>query len=94
MEGVTPTMPLPLFRIGLAAAAGYYFYNRYRKSRGVGSQTNASNAVDDIELSSNPHPEDLLDAGVKETFPASDPVSVSAPSETAYEKKKRLGQLD
>ncbi len=87
-------MPLPLFKIGLAAAAGYYLYNRHRKSRGAGSQTNASDAVDDIELSPNPHSEEVLDAGVKETFPASDPVSVSAPSETAYEKKKRLGQLD
>jgi hypothetical protein len=34
----------------------------------------------------------VLDAGVKETFPASDPVSVSASGETAYEKKKR-GEL-
>ncbi len=87
-------MPLPLFKIGLAAAAGYYLYNRHRKSRGAGSQTNASDAVDDIEFSPNPSAEEKLDAGVKETFPASDPVSVSAPSETAYEKKKRLDQLD
>jgi hypothetical protein len=84
-------MPLPLIKLGLAAAAGYYFYNKYRKSR-AGSQTNASDAVDDIELGSNPKREAVLDAGVKETFPASDPVSVSAPSETAYEKKKR-GEL-
>ena len=82
-------MPLPLFKLALMAGAGYAFY-RYRNRRG--SQTNASDAVDDIELGSNPHPEDVLDAGVKETFPASDPVSVSAPSETAYEKKKR-GEL-
>jgi hypothetical protein len=86
-------MPLPLFRLALAAGAGYFFYNKYRKVRRTGSTTNASDAVDDIELGANPHPEDVLDAGVKETFPASDPVSVSAPSETAYEKKKR-GQLD
>jgi hypothetical protein len=82
-------MPLPLFKLALVAGAGYYFYNHYRKSRGLGSQTNASEAVDDIELSPNPQPEEVLDAGVKETFPASDPVSVTAPSETAYEKKKR-----
>jgi hypothetical protein len=31
----------------------------------------------------------MLDAGVKETFPASDPVSVGKPAETAYEKQKR-----
>jgi hypothetical protein len=72
------------------AGAGYFFYNKYR-NRGR-SQTNASKAMDDIELGSNPHQEDVLDAGVKGTFPASDPVSVTAPSETAYEKKKR-GEL-
>ena len=83
-------MPLPLFRLALMAGAGYFFYNRYRNRDR--SQTNASEAVDDIELGSNPHPEELLDAGVKETFPASDPVSVTAPAETAYEKKKR-GEL-
>jgi hypothetical protein len=83
-------MPLPLFKLALMAGAGYFFYNRYR-NRG-GSQTNASDAVDDVELGANPHPEEVLDAGVKETFPASDPVSVTAPSETAYEKKKR-GEL-
>ena len=83
-------MPLPLFRLALVAGAGYFFYNRYR-NRGR-SQTNASEPMDDVELGSNPHPEDVLDAGVKETFPASDPVSVTAPAETAYEKKKR-GEL-
>jgi hypothetical protein len=85
-------MPLALFKLAVAAGAGYYFYNKYRKSQRGGSPTNASDAVDDIELSPNPRPDELLDAGVKETFPASDPVSVSAPSETAYEKKKR-GEL-
>jgi hypothetical protein len=85
-------MALPLIKLGIAAAASYYFYNRYRKSRTGGSTTNASDAVDDIELGRDPHPEEVLDAGVKETFPASDPVSTSAPSETAYEKKKR-GEL-
>ena len=81
-------MPLPLVKIGLAAAAGYYFYNRYRKSRGIGSQTNASEAVDDIHLGTNPSSEDRLDAGVKGTFPASDPVAVGK-AETAYEKQIR-----
>lgn len=86
-------MPLPLFRLGLVAAAGYYVYNKYRKSRGTGSQTNASDAVDDIDLRPNASADELLDAGVQETFPASDPVSVDAPSETAYEKRKRLERL-
>jgi hypothetical protein len=82
-------MALPLFKLALAAGAGYYFYNRYRRSRMAGSTTNASDAVDDIKLGDNPSEEEMLDAGVKETFPASDPVSVSAPSETAYQKKQR-----
>ena len=86
-------MPLPLFKLALAAGAGYFFYNKYRKARGIGSNTNASDAMDDIELRPDAHPEEKLDAGVKETFPASDPVSVAAPSETAYEKKQR-GELN
>lgn len=80
-------MPLPLFKLALMAGAGYFFYNRYRNR--AGSPTNASDAVDDIELGANPKPEEVLDAGVKETFPASDPVSVTPRGETAYEKKKR-----
>jgi hypothetical protein len=86
-------MPLPLFKLGLAAAAGYYFYNRYRQSRSAGSQTNASDAVDDVQLGSNPTHEELLDEAVKETFPASDPVAADARSETAYEKQKRMGLI-
>jgi hypothetical protein len=82
-------MALPIFKLGLAAAAGYYFYNRFRKSRGPGSTTNASDAVDDVKLGPNPTVEEKLDEGVKETFPASDPVSVAHPSETAYERKQR-----
>ena len=82
-------MPLPLFKLALLAGAGYFFYNRYRSA---GSTTNASDAVDDIELEPGASHDEVLDAGVKETFPASDPVSVSAPAETAYEKKKR-GEL-
>lgn len=78
---------IPLLALAGAAA---YFLNRSRKSRGAGSQTNASDAVDDIEVGPNPTQDELLDAGVKETFPASDPVSVDK-VETAYEKNKRLG---
>jgi hypothetical protein len=83
-------MPLPLLRIGLAAAAGYYFYNRYRKSRPTGSPTNASDAVDDIPLRANPTQDEMVDAGVQETFPASDPIAVGK-AETAYEKQQRKG---
>jgi hypothetical protein len=81
-------MALPIFKLALMAGAGYFFYNKYR-NRASGSTTNASDAVDDIELRPNAQADDVLDAGVKETFPASDPVSVAAPSETAYEKQRR-----
>ena len=73
-----------------AAGAAYWYFSRNR--RYVGSTTNASDAVDDIELGPDPTHDETLDAGVKETFPASDPVSVTAPAETAYEKKQR-GEL-
>ena len=83
-------MALPLIKLGLAAAAGYYFYSQLRKSRGAGSTTNASEAVDDIKLRPHASVDEQLDAGVKETFPASDPVSIAQPSETAYEREQRL----
>jgi hypothetical protein len=55
-----------------------------------GSTTNASDAVDDMKLPPNPTPDEKLDEGVEETFPASDPVSIAQPSETAYEREQRL----
>jgi hypothetical protein len=73
-----------------AAGAAAWLYRKYAKPRGAGSQTNASDAVDDIELSANPTQDEMLDAGVQETFPASDPVAVDK-VETAYEKQQRLG---
>ena len=70
-----------------AAGAAYWYYNRNR--RYTGSTTNASDAVDDIRVPPNASTDQQLDAGVKETFPASDPVSVSAEGETAWEKQQR-----
>ena len=81
-------MALPILPLAAAAAAGYYLYNRSRKRRHTGSTTNASDAVDDIELKPGATHEEHVDAGVQETFPASDPVSVK-PSETAYDKEQR-----
>jgi hypothetical protein len=85
-------MTLPIVRIAAAAAAGYYLYNRARKRRvsgkDSGSTTNASDAVDDIDLKPGASHQEMVDAGVQETFPASDPVSVK-PSETAYERERR-----
>jgi hypothetical protein len=72
---------VPLAVIGaFVAAAG-------RKP--VGSPTNASDAVDDIELDPDASRDEKLDEGVQETFPASDPVSVNGAAETAYEKEQR-----
>jgi hypothetical protein len=55
-----------------------------------GSTTNASDTMDDVKLPPNPTTEEKLDEGVQETFPASDPVSIAHPSETAYEREQRL----
>jgi hypothetical protein len=50
-------------------------------SKGAGSQTNASDAVDEVVLPPKPTTEQKVDAGVKETFPASDPVSIAHPDQ-------------
>jgi hypothetical protein len=55
----------------------------------AGSTTNASDAVDDIHLPSHPTGEQLLDEGIKETFPASDPVAVPTEGETVWERRRR-----
>ena len=74
--------------LALAAAGAAYWY--YRRNRSyTGSTTNASDAMDDIHLPPRASTDQQLDAGVKETFPASDPVSISAAGETAWEKQQR-----
>ena len=70
-----------------AAGAAYWYFKRNRPY--VGSTTNASDAVDDIHVPPNASTDQQLDAGVKETFPASDAVSISAEGETAWEKQQR-----
>ena len=72
----------------VAAGAAYYFYRGRNKS--IGSQTNASDAMDDIHVRPNASADEHLDAAVMETFPASDPVSPGKPSETAWERQQRL----
>jgi hypothetical protein len=74
--------------VAAAAGAAYYFYNRNR--RAIGSQTNASDAVDDIHVRPGASADEHLDAAVMETFPASDPVSSGKPSETAWDRQQRL----
>ena len=70
-----------------AAGAAYYLYSQRRQT--LGSQTNASDAVDDIHVPPNAGTDEHLDAAVMETFPASDPVSVTATRETEWERRKR-----
>ena len=77
------------FLLALAAAgAAYYIYRN--RDRSIGSQTNASDAMDDIHVRPNASSDEHLDAAVMETFPASDAVSPGKPSETAWEKQQRL----
>ncbi len=84
--------PLALI-FGLAAiATGMFMYSKRLHGRATGSTTNASDAMDDIDLPPNATHDEVLDAAVKETFPASDPVSPGKSSETAYEKEQRLKQ--
>jgi hypothetical protein len=73
----------------VVAAAAYYLYRQRRPQQASGSTTNASDAVDDIHMPHNADTDQHLDAGVQETFPASDPVSVSAKGETAWEREQR-----
>ena len=75
--------------LALAAAGAAYWLYSNRSRRYSGSTTNASDAVDDIHVPPRATTDQQLDAGVKETFPASDPVSVSAEGETAWEKQQR-----
>ena len=77
-----------LFALVVAAAA-YYFYRQRQPGRTSGSTTNASEAVDDIHVRPKAGADEHLDAGVQGTFPASDPVSVSAKGETAWERQQR-----
>jgi hypothetical protein len=55
----------------------------------TGSTTNASDAVDEIDLAPDAPSCRVVDAGVEETFPASDPVAVQDAYETAHEREKR-----
>ncbi len=83
-----PALVLPLVAAA-AAAAAYALHCAGR--RAAGSQTNASDAVSNVQLGRKPSSEQVMDAGVQQTFPASDPVSVENAFDTAYEREKRRG---
>jgi len=61
----------------------------HERTTSAGSTTNASDAMDDVRLPSHPTGEELLDEGIQETFPASDPVAVPVEGETAWERRQR-----
>jgi len=79
-----------LLLVAAAAGAAYYFYRQRQLVARPGSNTNASDAVDDIHVRPGASSDEHLDAAVMETFPASDPVSPAKPSETAWERQQRL----
>jgi hypothetical protein len=56
-----------------------------KRGKKGGSPTNASDAVDDVELRPDASADDVLDEGLQETFPASDPVSV----QKTYKRKTK-----
>ena len=49
-----------------------------KRTKPVGSLTSANEAVDSAELPPDADPEEVLDAAVAYTFPASDPIAVDS----------------
>ena len=49
-----------------------------KKAKPVGSLTSANEVVDAAELPPQPDPDEVLDAAVALTFPASDPIAVDS----------------
>jgi hypothetical protein len=83
--GAWPAVTLGAVIASLSVVAG-----RFRPRR-HGSQTNASDAIDDIELRPAASAEQMVDAGGMESFPASDPLAVSQAVETAHERAQKGG---
>ena len=81
-------VPSIVMGMGAVIAGASLLASRLRRG-GQGSQTNASDAVDDVNLRSRPSSEEVVDAGVQQTFPASDPTAVDGAFETAYEREQR-----
>jgi hypothetical protein len=65
---------------------------KIRKASG-GSPTNASDAVDDIELPPDASPEEVVDAGVQESFPASDPPAIQKAFEHAEARSDEPAEI-
>jgi hypothetical protein len=62
-----------------------------KRTKPVGSLTSANEVVDSAELPPDPDPEEVLDAAVAYTFPASDPIAVDSAFRHALcrQQKKR-----
>ena len=76
--------PLP-FALGVSAVCAAAFYAARRLPHG--STTNASDAMDDVNLPPDASADDVLDEGLQETFPASDPIAVGQ----GYRRKTKSG---
>ncbi|MGQ0651059.1 MAG: hypothetical protein ACT4P4_02140 [Betaproteobacteria bacterium] len=69
--------------LAVGALSAYSIYQQRRReeellARAPGSTTNASDAVDDVEIAADAGADEVLDAGIEQTFPASDPVSIDS----------------
>ena len=61
--------------------------DKLKVKKPTGSTTNASDAVDDVKLPPKPTTEEVMDHGVQESFPASDPVAVGSAHHKAKKKE-------
>jgi len=68
--------------LAAGALGAYSIVKARRKERemldNAGSTTNASEAVDTVEIGPDADADQVLDAGVEQTFPASDPISIDS----------------
>jgi hypothetical protein len=62
-----------------------------KRTKPVGSLTSASEVVDSAELPPDPDPEEVLDAAVAYTFPASDPIAVDSAFRHALCRQQKKG---
>jgi hypothetical protein len=67
---------------------------RAKAKKPVGSPTNAKNeAVDDLTLPPKPSTEEVVDHGVQESFPASDPVAVGSAHHKAAKREEKEQEI-
>lgn len=59
-----------------------------RRAKSSGSQTDASDAVDAPSIGPNASPDEVLDAAVELTFPASDPIAIRHAYDSAVKRER------